>query len=143
MIPLKTIGHATPRIDAIERVTGKAAYTNDVRLPGMLYGRILRSPHPHARIRRIDLSKAMTLPGAMGVIGARSVVDPGYFFCAVEFDSEDALSDFAGSATRRDWSRLGAATFGLRAARSRRWRRMTSWRSASRTCRRTAGSLRG
>src|ERR1051325_5875224 len=68
MTPLKTVGHATPRIDAIERVTGKAAYTNDVRLPGMLYARILRSPHPHARIRRIDLSKAMALSGVKTIL---------------------------------------------------------------------------
>ena len=66
--PLKTLGHATPRIDAAERVTGKATYTNDVQLPGMLYARILRSPHPHARIRRIDVSKALTLPGVKIVL---------------------------------------------------------------------------
>ncbi len=66
--PLKTIGHATPRIDAVERVTGKAAYTGDVKLPGMLYARILRSPHPHARIRSIDVSKAAALPGVKTIL---------------------------------------------------------------------------
>src|SRR5215468_8230223 len=66
--PLKTVGHATPRIDAVERVTGKATYTNDFRLPGMLYARILRSPHAHARIRRIDVSKALALPGVKTVL---------------------------------------------------------------------------
>jgi xanthine dehydrogenase molybdenum-binding subunit len=66
--PLKTIGHPTPRIDALERVTGKATYTNDVHLPGMFYARILRSPHPHARIRRIDASKALTLPGVKTIL---------------------------------------------------------------------------
>jgi len=65
---LKTVGHATPRIDALERVTGKATFTNDVRLPGMLYARILRSPHPHARIRSIDLSKASALPGVRTIL---------------------------------------------------------------------------
>jgi CO/xanthine dehydrogenase Mo-binding subunit len=49
--PLKAVGRATHRIDALERVTGKAAYTNDIKLPGMLFGRILRSPHPHAKIK--------------------------------------------------------------------------------------------
>jgi xanthine dehydrogenase molybdenum-binding subunit len=68
MPPLKTVGHATPRIDAAERVTGKATYTNDVRLPGMLYARILRSAHPHARIRRIDISKALALPGVKTIL---------------------------------------------------------------------------
>src|SRR4030095_16562212 len=65
---LKTIGRATPRVDAVERVTGKATYTNDVQLPGMLYARILRSPHPHARIRKIDVSKALALPGVKTVL---------------------------------------------------------------------------
>jgi xanthine dehydrogenase molybdenum-binding subunit len=66
--PLKTIGHPTPRIDAVERVTGKAVYSGDVRLPGMLYARVLRSPHPHARIRRIDASKAIALPGIKAIL---------------------------------------------------------------------------
>ncbi len=66
--PLKTVGHATPRIDAVERVTGKATYTGDVQLPGMLYASVLRSPHPHARIRSIDVSKARALPGVKAVL---------------------------------------------------------------------------
>jgi xanthine dehydrogenase molybdenum-binding subunit len=68
MQPLKTIGHPTPRIDALERVTGKATYTGDVKLPGMLYARVLRSPHPHARIRHIDVSKALALVGVKAVL---------------------------------------------------------------------------
>ena len=66
--PLTTVGHAAPRIDALERVTGKATYTNDVKLPGMLYARMLRSPRPHARIRRIDTSKALALPGVKTIL---------------------------------------------------------------------------
>ena len=66
--PLTAVGPATARIDAVERVTGRATYTADVRLPGMLYGRVLRSPHPHARIRHIDVSKAEALPGVKAVI---------------------------------------------------------------------------
>jgi CO/xanthine dehydrogenase Mo-binding subunit/aerobic-type carbon monoxide dehydrogenase small subunit (CoxS/CutS family) len=65
---LKTVGHATPRIDARERVSGKAAYTGDVHLPGMLYARVLRSPHPHARIRAIDVSKALAMPGVKTIL---------------------------------------------------------------------------
>ena len=49
--PMNTVGHDMPRIDAVERVTGQATYTRDVRLPDMLFARVLRSPHPHARIR--------------------------------------------------------------------------------------------
>src|SRR5262249_32565865 len=66
--PLTTIGHVTPRVDAIARVTGQAKYTNDIKLPGMLYARLLRSPHPHARILRIDSSEACRLPGVQAVI---------------------------------------------------------------------------
>ncbi len=65
---LRTVGRPTPRIDAVERVTGKAIYTADVKLPGMLYGRVLRSPHPHARIRSIDVSRARALPGVKAII---------------------------------------------------------------------------
>ncbi len=68
-LPALTIaGHATPRIDALERVTGKATYTADFHLDGMLYGRVLRSPHPHARIRSIDISKAAAMPGVKAVL---------------------------------------------------------------------------
>jgi CO/xanthine dehydrogenase Mo-binding subunit len=68
LTPLKTVGHPTSRIDAVERVTGRATYTGDVRVPGMLYARVLRSPHAHARIRQIDASKAMALPGVKFVL---------------------------------------------------------------------------
>jgi len=65
---LETVGKPTPRIDAVERVTGKAAYTADVKLPGMLYARVLRSPHPHARIKSIDTSKARALAGVRAIV---------------------------------------------------------------------------
>ena len=68
MNTLKTIGHATPRIDTLQRVTGRAQYTDDVKLPGMLFARVLRSPHPHARIRSIDTSKALAMPGVKAVL---------------------------------------------------------------------------
>ena len=64
MAELKIIGESVPRIDAPEKVTGKAVYTGDVKLPQMLYGNILRSPYPHARIKSIDVSKAE----AMGAV---------------------------------------------------------------------------
>jgi CO/xanthine dehydrogenase Mo-binding subunit len=65
---LETVGKPTPRIDAVERVTGKATYTGDVKLPGMLYARVLRSPHPHARITSIDTLKARALPGVKAIV---------------------------------------------------------------------------
>ncbi len=68
MSAMKTVGHPASRIDALQRVTGRAKYTADVHVPGMLYGRVLRSPHPHARIRRIDVSKALALAGVKAVL---------------------------------------------------------------------------
>lgn len=65
---MKTVGQPTPRIDANQRVTGSARYTADIRLPGMLFARVLRSPHPHARIARIDTRRARELPGVKAII---------------------------------------------------------------------------
>lgn len=59
---------ASPRYDAREKVTGAAKYTVDVRHPGQLEGKILRSPHGHAKIKKIDWSKALALPGVAGVV---------------------------------------------------------------------------
>src|SRR5258708_32072155 len=68
MSALKSVGHATPRIDAVKRVTGSATYTGDIHLHGMLYARVLRSPYPHARIRRVDVTKALAVPGVKAII---------------------------------------------------------------------------
>lgn len=62
------IGASTPKVDGVDKVTGAARYGADMRLPGMLEGRILRSPHAHARIKRIDTSKAEAAPGVMAVV---------------------------------------------------------------------------
>lgn len=70
--PLQCVGKKTLRIDGPERVTGKAVYTFDVQLPGMLYGKILRSPHPHARITHIDTRRAERLPGVRAVLSSQN-----------------------------------------------------------------------
>ena len=62
------IGKRVPKADAHEKVTGKAIYIQDLKLPGMLYGKILYSKHPHARILRIDTTKAEKLPGVRAVL---------------------------------------------------------------------------
>src|SRR5205814_5404169 len=61
---------ATPRVDGRERVTGSARYTYDVQLPGMLYAAVLRSPHAHARITRVDTGPAAALPGVRAVLSS-------------------------------------------------------------------------
>lgn len=65
------IGQPIPRIDAPAKVTGKAMYTGDIILPGMLHGKILRSPYAHAKILSIDVSAARALPGVKDVITAK------------------------------------------------------------------------
>ncbi len=67
---LEVIGTSTPRVDGLEMVTGRARYSCDVRPPGMLYGRILRSPFPHARLVSIDASRAELLPGVRAVLSS-------------------------------------------------------------------------
>ncbi len=63
----KTIGTRPVRPDGLEKVTGAAKYGADISLPGLLHGKILRSPHAHARIRSIDTSEAEKMPGVMAV----------------------------------------------------------------------------
>ena len=63
----RVIGTRPIRPDGVDKVTGRARYGTDVVLPGMLYGRVLRSPHAHARIRGIDPSKALALEGVRAV----------------------------------------------------------------------------
>ena len=70
-LKLDYIGKRVPRKEGPEKATGRAKYTVDIQLPGMLVGRILRSPHPHARIIGIDTSQARQLPGVKAVITAR------------------------------------------------------------------------
>ena len=60
---LRLVGRPTPRVDGVARVTGQAVYTHDLHLPGMLVGRFLRSPHPHARLKRIDSRRAEAMEG--------------------------------------------------------------------------------
>lgn len=64
---LKSIGKPVPRVDGTFKTTGRARYTADVYLPGMLYGAMVNSTVPHARIRSIDMSKARAYPGVKGV----------------------------------------------------------------------------
>ena len=65
---LKAVGTRAAKVDGPELVTGRGIFAEDVRLPGMLYGRVLHSSHPHARILRIDASRARKLEGVIDVI---------------------------------------------------------------------------
>ncbi|MBI4288564.1 MAG: xanthine dehydrogenase family protein molybdopterin-binding subunit [Chloroflexi bacterium] len=67
------IGQRLPRVDGWEKVTASALYAADVKLPGMLYGKVLRSIYPHARILRIDTSQATKIPGVAAVVTINDV----------------------------------------------------------------------
>jgi CO/xanthine dehydrogenase Mo-binding subunit len=64
------IGKARPRIDAYERVSGAAIYPSDVLMPHTLYGAVLRCPHPHALVKKVNTKKAESMPGVRSVISA-------------------------------------------------------------------------
>ena len=68
--PLDVVGKRLPRVDARERVSGEAIYPADLKLPGVVHAKHLRSPHAHARICRIDTSRAEALPGVLAVVTA-------------------------------------------------------------------------
>jgi 4-hydroxybenzoyl-CoA reductase subunit alpha len=74
MEELSFVGKSVPRKDGLEKATGRALYTVDMVLPGMLWGKILRSPYPHARILNIDTSRAEKLPGVKAVITGKDTL---------------------------------------------------------------------
>src|SRR5690606_13900813 len=80
---VQVVGRGAPRLDAVEKVTGRARFTVDVQLPGMLHARVINSTVPHARIRSIDTSKAETYPGVRAIhvleklLMAAELRDPG------------------------------------------------------------------
>src|SRR5487761_878246 len=68
---LKFVGKSIQRVDAQPKVSGKITYARDLVIPFMLYGKVKRSPYPHARILSIDYSKAMEIPGVAAVVTGR------------------------------------------------------------------------
>src|ERR687886_540200 len=67
------VGRSVPRLESWLKVTGRAEYVHNLRLPGMLYGKICRSTIAHGRIKRIDVSAARALPGVHSVVTAEEV----------------------------------------------------------------------
>ncbi len=86
---LSVIGHALPKVDAMQKVTGETRYADDLFLPRMLYGKLLRSVHPHARIIGIDTSRAEKLPGVFAVITGKDL--PIKFGIMPSTQDEEAL----------------------------------------------------
>lgn len=68
--PYSVVGQAHPRLESLEKVTGRAEYVEDLEVPGMLVAKAVRSPWPHARILRVDTGPALRVPGVVAVITA-------------------------------------------------------------------------
>jgi len=73
MTNLSVVGQRIPKLDAAEKATGRSEYIQDVTLPGMLYGKILYSKYPHARIVNIDVSRAKKLQGVRAVLTGEDI----------------------------------------------------------------------
>src|SRR5213595_3093883 len=80
----KWVGTRPIRPDGVPKVTGRAMYAADLAMPGQLVGKILRSPHAHARIRSIDTSKAAALPGVKAVMTAKDFPDQKFEYVGPE-----------------------------------------------------------
>jgi 4-hydroxybenzoyl-CoA reductase subunit alpha len=83
---LSVVSHGVTRVDAPDKVSGRAKYTADLRLPGMLYGKILTSPVAHGIIRRIDVTRARELPGVLAVITGADVPNVRYGVSPARYD---------------------------------------------------------
>ena len=85
------VGESVVRVDAIPKVTGAFDYASDLRADGMLWGAVLRSPHPHARIRHIDTAAAVALPGVHAVLVAGDLEGKRTF--GLNVDDQPVLAD--------------------------------------------------
>ncbi|MCP4759838.1 MAG: molybdopterin-dependent oxidoreductase [Planctomycetes bacterium] len=86
-----TVGVSIPRVDAVDKVTGRAQYTADLFLPNMAYGKLLGSPIAHGLVKRIDTSKAEALPGVLAVLTGKDVTDTKHGVSPARYD-EDVLA---------------------------------------------------
>lgn len=80
----KWVGTRPIRPDGVPKVTGRALYGADLKLPGMLFGKVLRSPHPHARIRAIDTAAAEKLPGVKAVVTSKDFPEQKFDYIGPE-----------------------------------------------------------
>jgi nicotinate dehydrogenase large molybdopterin subunit len=87
----RTVGKSVTRKDAVPKVTGRAIYAGDLSLPGMLWGKVLLSEHPHALIKRIDTSAAKALNGVKAVLTAEDI--PGENVFGIAIPDQQALAD--------------------------------------------------
>src|SRR5256714_14108964 len=88
------LGTAVKRLDGPDKVTGRARYSYDINRPGMIYGRIVRSPYPHARVVSVDLTAAEKAPGVKAVLAWK---DPG---AQVMYQGDPVAAGAAGTEER-------------------------------------------
>jgi CO/xanthine dehydrogenase Mo-binding subunit len=86
MAGYSAVGKGINRVDTLEKVTGKTKFCTDIRVPGMLYGKVLRSPCAHAKILSIDITAAEKLPGVRGVITGKDVPEKRFGALRYAFD---------------------------------------------------------
>jgi CO/xanthine dehydrogenase Mo-binding subunit len=90
---VRVVGSSYPRVDGKVKVTGKAIYTVDVELPSMVHGKVLRSPHAHAKLRQVDASKAERLPGVVAVVTREDLVAFNAYYGATYKDQPIVATD--------------------------------------------------
>src|SRR5919198_5482402 len=90
-LQLGRVGESVRRTDAIPKTTGEFAYSSDLNAAGMLWGQTVRSPHAHARIADIDVSRAVGMPGVHAVLTHADV--PGRNRYGLEFPDQPVLAD--------------------------------------------------
>ncbi|MBV8133828.1 MAG: molybdopterin-dependent oxidoreductase, partial [Alphaproteobacteria bacterium] len=86
----KWVGTRPIRPDGVPKVTGRAQYGADMAMPGMLWGKVIRSPHAHARIRSIDASRALALPGVKAVVTSADFPDQKFAYVGPERVQQNA-----------------------------------------------------
>ncbi len=88
-----SVGVSVPRVDAVDKVTGRAEYTADLSFQNMVYAKILGSPIAHGRIKKIDTSKARALPGVLDILTADDVPDTMYGVSPARYDEHILAKD--------------------------------------------------
>ena len=87
---LAVVGHSVPKVDALNKVLGKAVYSEDIALPQMLFGRVLRAGVPHAIIERIDTTKAEAMDGVVCILTAKDIRGKNLY--GIAFQDQTALA---------------------------------------------------
>ncbi|MBW1803556.1 MAG: hypothetical protein JRJ85_22860 [Deltaproteobacteria bacterium] len=91
---LSVVGKRMPDVSGVEKATGAARFISDISLPGMLIGKVLHSPHAHAKIVNIDTSEAEKLPGVHAVVTAKDVPQKQYTGTLMNLQSIEGIEPF-------------------------------------------------